>query len=47
MDDIILNNKNNLKNTYINKITNLIQETKSNAPPKYERKASTYTEDST
>ncbi|CAD8192837.1 unnamed protein product [Paramecium octaurelia] len=46
IDETMLNNKNNLKNTYINKITNLIQETKSNVAPKYERKASIYTEDS-
>ncbi|CAK63476.1 unnamed protein product (macronuclear) [Paramecium tetraurelia] len=46
MDETMFNNKNNLKNTYINKITNLIQETKSTVTPKYERKASIYTEDS-
>lgn len=42
----MLASKNNLKNTYINKITSLIQETKPSVHPKFERKASTYTEDS-
>ncbi|CAD8103216.1 unnamed protein product [Paramecium primaurelia] len=46
IDETMFNQKNNLKNTYINKITNLIQETKSTVTPKYERKASIYTEDS-
>ncbi|CAD8209350.1 unnamed protein product [Paramecium octaurelia] len=46
-EDTILTSKQNLKNTYINKITSLIQESKPSMTPKFERKVSTNTDDST
>ncbi|CAD8114690.1 unnamed protein product [Paramecium primaurelia] len=45
-DDTILTSKQNLKNTYINKITSLIQESKPTMNHKFERKVSTNTDDS-
>ncbi|CAD8127379.1 unnamed protein product [Paramecium sonneborni] len=46
-EETILASKQNLKNTYINKITSLIQESKPIVTPKFERKVSTNTDDST